>query len=100
MKTCPWGFSDVLISKIAGTTTSLQRFWLKNAKFKMAAKNIVFAHSSVISNSFTMILGSAPMFSGSRIPLEHIKHVLGCRVIVKMLELLAILKFATYFARP
>ena len=39
MKLGPMGYLGMLISKIAGTTTSHQRFLLKNRKLKMAALN-------------------------------------------------------------
>ena len=44
MKIWPRGFLGMLISKIAGTMTSLQRFPLKIEKFKMAAAKHVFVH--------------------------------------------------------
>ena len=66
MKLCPRGYLSMLISKIAGTTTSFQRFPLKNEKFKMAAANQIFANNSPPLNPITMILVSLPMCLGSR----------------------------------
>ena len=62
MKLCPRGVLGMLISKIAGTTTSLQRFPPKIKKFKMAATKHVFAHKMAPSAPITMILMSIPMF--------------------------------------
>ena len=72
MKLSPMGFLRMLISKIAGTTTSLQRFPPKMKKFKMAATKHVFAHKMALSSPITMIFMSIPMFLGSRNPIKHI----------------------------
>ena len=72
MKLCPRGVLGMLISKIAGTTTSLQRFPPKIKKFKMAATKHVFAHKMDLSAPITMILMSIPMFLRSRNPIKHI----------------------------
>ena len=56
MTLCPRGLLGMLISKIAGTTTSLQRFPPKNKTFKMAATKHVFANTMALSAPMTMIL--------------------------------------------
>ena len=72
MKLCPRGVLGMLISKIAGTTTSLQRFPPKIKKLKMAATKHVVVHKMALSAPITMILMSIPMFLRSRNPIKHI----------------------------
>ena len=73
MKICSGFFFCILIPKIAGTTTLLQRFHPKNYKFKMATENPVNFHNSASNCLITLILVSKSMFWGLRNPLEHTK---------------------------
>ena len=73
MKLCPRGVWGMLISKIAGTTTSLQRIPPKIKKFKMAATKHVFVHKMALSALITMILMSIPVFKVKESNKTHLK---------------------------
>ena len=76
MKIWPKGFLGMLISKIAGTTTSLQPFPPKIEKFKMAAIKHDFVHKTALSAPISMILMSIPMFLRSRNLINHMSRLI------------------------
>jgi len=86
MKIWPRGFLGMLISKIAGTTTSLQPLPPKIEKFKMAATKHVFVHKIALSAPISIILMSIPMFLRSRNQIKHISRLITYTLIVKMLK--------------
>ena len=60
----------MLNSKIAGTTTSFQRFPLKNWNFKIATTKYVFVNNSALSTPIALILIFLPTFVRSRNPIQ------------------------------
>ena len=74
MKLSPIGILGMLISKIAGTKMSRQRFMPKIQKFKMAAKKYVFGHYLTLNDSVIIFLVAIPMFYGPRNVMKHYKY--------------------------
>jgi hypothetical protein len=86
IKLCPRGFLGVLISKIAGTKMSRQRFPPKMLKFKMAAQKYVFGHYLTLNDSVIIFLVATPMFYGPKNVMKHYKYNLIPTLPKKMLS--------------
>ena len=84
MKLYPRRVLGMLISKIAGTMTLLQRVLPKIKKFKMAAPKHVFAHKMALTASINIILMTMPMFLRSRNPIKHIWRLITYIFMVKI----------------
>ena len=66
MKLRPWGFSGMLVSKMAGTTTAIHGFPVKNAKNKMAAEKLFLPLSRLFLTRFQLFWGANLCCQGQR----------------------------------